>query len=531
MIAPAALLRGTPASAGTASGPIFIAAEPVGARAGPRTFAEAASAVARRLESAAAEAPEAAAEILRAQALMALDPGLAAEVARRGDLEAAVEGYASGLESLADAYLRERATDVREVGRLLRLEMRGEAGSRLAALAAPSIVVAAELSPLDTLTAPRDLLLALVTETGGVTSHAAIVARELGIPAVVGVNGAVEAARPFGGAEVDGATGEVRLLEHAAVARAGTTAERLSPGGLPIRLMANAGSVPAVEAAAARGFRGVGLFRTEFMFMSAAGPMPEAEQAAVYTRICELMAPHPVVIRTLDAGADKPLPYLDQAPEANPQLGRRGVRLWLSRDSLWRPQVRALLRAAAVSPNLRVMIPMVVARAELIAVRRRFEHEARELGVQLPALGMMVEVPAAAAALHAFSGVADFISLGTNDLTQYAVAADREASWGEELSEFNPGVLALIAGVLAAARELRIPAGVCGELAGRPAGAVFLAGAGADSLSMTPDAAPQVAAALAGLGMEGLREAAGAALRATSARSARRALSRGLAQP
>ncbi len=242
------------------------------------------------------------------------------------------------------------------------------------------------------------------------------------------------------------------------------------------------------------------------------------------------MAPHPVVVRTLDAGADKPLPYLPLLTEPNPQLGKRGVRLWLTTPELWRPQIRALLRTAAHCPNLRVMLPMVAARTEMVEARRLFEAEATTLGAPLPLLGMMVEVPGVAAALEAFGGVAQFMSMGTNDLTQYTVAADRELEWDEELSEMNPGVLKLIAMAAASAKQLAIPSGVCGELAGRPAGAVFLVGVGMDSISMTADAIPAVFETVTRLGRAGCERAAQTALAATTAREAADALGQFLAK-
>jgi len=299
---------------------------------------------------------------------------------------------------------------------------------------------------------------------------------------------------------------------------------------LPVRLMANVASVEAAQAAARRGARGIGLFRTEFMFMSSAGPMSEEQQLAIYSEACAAMAPHPVIVRTLDAGADKPLPYLAGRREENPQLGRRGVRLWLHEPRLWEPQVRALLRTAAAHPNLQVMAPMIAAREEMLSVRRRFRDEAGALGLTVPPLGMMVEVPAAAAALEAFAGAADFISLGTNDLTQYVVAADRELAWSQWLSPANPGVLRLIATAAASARRLGIHAGVCGESAGDPLLAVFMVGAGVASLSMTVDALSDVAGALRTLGYEGCRTAAEAALRSPTAAGALARLRHALAK-
>ena len=541
-VAPKTILKGVPAAGGSAAGPVYIAPEnePSSSKA-IVDLESAVRAVAGRLEETAAALPpgrEPLASILKAQAEMVRDPALAAAIrtAEQGGstlpaaIAASAESYAVRLAGLDSPYLRDRAADVREVGRLLRRQVTGESTGRLSGLTRPSVVIARELSPADTLGAPANLLLGIVVEEGGVTSHAAIVARELGVPAVVGCTGAVQAAAGHVSAEVDGDTGEVVFSDHAEQRSVQASSERTEPAISPVPLLANVGSLEAALAAARRGIPGIGLFRTEFMFMAEAGPMSEEDQLAVYCATCEALAPHPVTVRTLDVGADKPLPYLPVAAEANPQLGRRGVRMWLAREELWRPQVRALVRAAAVHRNLRVMLPMVAARSEMTAARARFSDEARSLGVAPPQLGMMVEVPGVAAALDVFAGDVDFISLGTNDLTQYTLGADRGLAWDEELGEFNPGVLRLIASAVSAARTLGVPAGVCGELAGRTAGALFLVGVGAGSLSMTADAIPKVANVLRQRGREDCESAARAALGARSARAALACLDGALAK-
>jgi phosphoenolpyruvate-protein kinase (PTS system EI component) len=288
--------------------------------------------------------------------------------------------------------------------------------------------------------------------------------------------------------------------------------------------MANVGSAQAAQLAAARGAAGIGLFRTELLFLGREGPPAEERQAEEYATACRTMAPHPVVVRTLDAGSDKALSYLPAEHEANPALGRRGIRLWLAHEGLHRPQIRALLRVAAEHPNLRVMLPMIGARDEVLAARRLFEREARRRRLRLPPLGMMVELPAVAVDLDAFSGVVDFVSLGTNDLTQYALGADRELDLGPGLSELNPGVLRLISGCVHSAARLGLDAGVCGEMAGTPEGAVFLAGIGATSLSMSANSLERVLRTLTRFGIERCREVSAAALAAPDAAAARRAL-------
>jgi phosphoenolpyruvate-protein kinase (PTS system EI component) len=324
---------------------------------------------------------------------------------------------------------------------------------------------------------------------------------------------------------VDGGSGEVRMLAAGVAASRGRrSTRRLRVEQAPVRLMANAGSAQAALLAAERGAAGIGLFRTELLFLGRDGPPAEERQAEEYAAACRAMAPHPVVVRTLDAGSDKALPYLPAEHETNPALGRRGIRLWLAHEELHRPQVRALLRVAGECPNLRVMLPMVGARAEVQAARRLFEREARGRRLALPPLGMMVELPAAAMDLDAFSGLAEFVSIGTNDLTQYALGADRELDLGPELTELNPGVLRLIAACVDSAARLGMEAGVCGEMAGTPAGAVFLAGAGATSLSMSTASLERVLRTLTRFGIDRCREASRAALAAPHSAAARRAL-------
>lgn len=474
-----------------------------------------------------------AADVLDAQAMMLRDPALEAAmdalVTRGASAEeaaaAAAERYAKELEALDDAYLRERATDVREVGRLLVAELTGVAGNRLEGLAEPSIVVARELSPAELLSVDPQVLLGLVTELGGPTAHLAIVARELGIPAVLGATGAVEAAGRNRAAEVDGGSGEVRMLAAGVAASRGRRSTRRLPvEQAPVRLMANVGSAQAALLAAERGAAGIGLFRTELLFLGRDDPPTEERQAEEYAVACRALAPHPVVVRTLDAGSDKALPYLPAEQETNPALGRRGIRFWLAHPELHQPQVRALLMVAGECPNLRVMLPMVGARDEVQAARRLFEREARGRRLPLPRLGMMVELPAAAMALDSFAGLVEFVSIGTNDLTQYALGADRELDLGAGLSELNPGVLRLIAACVDSAARLGLEAGVCGEMAGTPQGAVFLTGVGATSLSMSTDSLERVLRTLTRIGVERCRKASRAALAAPDSGAAGRAL-------
>lgn len=533
------VLHGTPASPGRVRGPLFLAFDASGtlpAAADLDAVRKAAVLVASRLEDLAADrraGSPGAADLLEAQALMIRDPALESAIGERlgrgssadEAVTAAAEKYALELEGISDPYLRERAADVREAGRLLLAQLTGVAGSRLEGLRTPSVVAARELAPADLLAADPSTVLGLVTEAGGPTSHLAIVARELGIPAVVSVEGILAAADAAPSAELDGSRGEVRLLAAEVDATAGRRAvRRLRVERAPVRLMANVGSAQAARLAAGRGAAGAGLFRTELLFLGRSGSPPEEVQAEEYAAACRALAPHPVVVRTLDAGSDKALPYLKLEPETNPALGRRGIRLWLAHRELYEPQIRALVRVAAESPNLQVMLPMVAIADEVREAAALLRSEARRRRVTPPRLGIMVEVPAVAAELEAFAGAVDFVSLGTNDLAQYALGADRELSWGPAMNEFHPGVLKLIAGCLDSARRLGLEAGVCGEMAGTTEGAVFLAGAGATSLSMGMESLGAVLRALLRVQPDRLREAAEAALAAPDAPAARRTL-------
>lgn len=535
-------LTGIPASPGTATGPVFLVVEPPAPAAlgaiGIEGVREAMARAAARFDELAARVRERSpqgAAVLEAQALLARDETLEPDIEEGLEdgmdavtaVREAFEGQAAELEAIGGgSYLGARAVDLREAGRAVVDALTGRRPARLAGLRSPSIVIAHDLAPADALGAPAGLLLGIVTEVGGATSHAAIVARELGVPAVLGVAGVVAAGAGARWAAIDGATGRVRLspspMEPAQHGSSPAAGPRDVETWLPLR--ANAGSAQAVVAAARLGAQGVGLLRTELFYLGRDSAPSEAEQTALFLDACAAVSPHPVVVRTLDAGSDKALPSLPPRSEPNPALGSRGIRLWLAHPELALPQVRAILRAHAERDTLQVMLPMVAARAEVEAARALFASEAAALGLPLPALGIMVETPAAAISLPSFEGAVDFVSLGTNDLAQYAAGADRGLSRPDDLGEWNPGTLRLIQRALVDARSLGVEAGVCGELAGSPAGAVLLAGLGAASLSMSAGSLEAVARALGNLGPDGCVEAAQAALGERTAAAARAAV-------
>jgi len=457
--------------------------------------------VAGTLEDLAARADPTAQQILTATAMMARDPGLAAAADKHlasgcgpaTAVDAATEEYCA-IFTGAGGYLAERVTDLRDVrdravARLLGLQDPG-----VPDLAEPSVIVAHDLAPAETASLQRDLVLAIVTESGGPTSHTAILAAQMGIPAVVQLPRAV--ALEVGTIlAVDGSTGEVFVdpdagTEATLIARSERRAEALGattgPGatsdGHPVALLANIGGVEDAVHAAAQDLEGVGLFRTEFVFLSSERAPTVGEQAEIYRQVFAPFGERRVVVRTLDAGADKPLAFADLGPEENPALGRRGLRLSAERPELLDRQLEALAIAAReTGADVRVMAPMVATAEEAAWFSRRV----RENG--LPKSGVMIEVPGAAVrAAHVLAEV-DFGSLGTNDLAQYTMAADRmQGELSDLLDPWQPAVLDVIASACSGASEVGRPIGVCGEAGGDPLLALVLVGLGVSSLSMAP---------------------------------------------
>ncbi|ROS38527.1 phosphoenolpyruvate--protein phosphotransferase [Amycolatopsis thermoflava] len=509
-------LSGVAVSPGRASGPVVRVAEPLGEP--PRTpapadpaadaarIAPAAAAVARRLEDLAATAAGEAADILFTTAAMANDPGLVAEAERLVTVEGvpapravheAADGFARSL-AAAGGYLAERVRDIQDVRDRIVAELLGVEPPGVPELASPSVLVARDLAPADTAGLDPAKVLALVTEQGGPTSHTAILARALGIPAVVAVRGLLAC-----GAEalvVDGDTGVVEPADPrgpvvAADRRAavewngvGATAD-----GRRVRILGNVGSVADARAAAEAGAEGIGLFRTEFCYLDAPSEPSVSEQRAAYAAVLAPFAGKPVVVRTLDAGADKPLAFLAPEPEPNPALGVRGVRVAFARPEVLDRQLEAIAAAAAESgAEVSVMAPMVATAAEAAW----FAERARAAGIARA--GVMIEVPAAALAAREILEVVDFVSVGTNDLAQYTFAADRQLGAVAALNDpWQPALLRLIALIGEAARDAGKPAGVCGEAAADPRLARVLTGLGMTSLSMTAAAIRPVGATLA----------------------------------
>ena len=427
---------------------------------------------------------------------------------------AAVQAAAAAYEGADDDYLRERAADVHDVGRRVLGHLAGTGGGG-ATLAAAGVLVAEDLTPGQTAALDRDLVRGIATARGSATSHAAILARAFGIPAVVGIGDALLDTADGTPLVLDGDAGTVTVdpgADALAAAEARRAEERRvaaerreraaeparTRDGRRIEVAANLGAVAETAGVVAEGAEGVGLLRTEFLFLGREDAPGEDEQFAALAEVATGLAGRPLVIRTLDVGADKPLPFLAQDPEVNPFLGRRGIRLALARPDIMRTQLRAILRVAAEHDNVKVMFPMVAALGELRAARAILDEERAALGIDPPLeVGIMVEVPAVAVAAERFAREADFFSIGTNDLAQYTVAAERGNEHVAELATGPvPAVLALVDAVVQGARAHNRWVGVCGELAGDPLAAALLVGLGVTELSMAAPRIPDVKAAL-----------------------------------
>ena len=501
---------------------------------------EALAAVAADLEDRGRRAGGEAQAVLEAQALMVRDPDLAQKVTRhveegRTAARAAYEAFGTyrALLALAGDYMAARVTDLDDIRDRVVARLLGVAVPGIPSLATPSVLVARDLAPADTALLDPSSVAGIVTEEGGPTCHTAIIARAMNVPAVVACVGATSAIRNGARLLVDGTTGVIQVepeeatvaAAHATMARRAAMTSRTSgPGatadGHLVPLLANVGSESDSAAALETGAEGVGLFRTEFAFLDRAAAPGEDEQVGLYRAVLAGFSGRKVVARVLDVGADKPLAFLGIAPEPNPALGTRGLRALLTVPDVLAAQLRALSAAAAqTGVVLEVMAPMVADAADAHA----FVEAGRAQGLEGP-LGVMVEVPSAALRAGSILAHADFLSVGTNDLTQYTFAADRQVgSLASYQNPWHPALLDLVAAVASAAQAAGKPCGVCGEAASGPALACVLVGLGVTSLSMSARALPMVRAALAAHTLDQCQQAATAARAATTAAQARAA--------
>jgi phosphotransferase system enzyme I (PtsI) len=544
-------LAGTPVVPGLALGPVLRARTeidpaaiasyqtPKAADDALAAYDEAVRAVADGFTARAASASGAAAEVLTASAGLTKDKGLRGTVRKALDagdpllsaVESGVEHFA-GLFAQMGGLMAERVTDLRDIGRRITAHVVGEPEPGVPTPDRPSVLVAEDLAPSDTAGLDPRLVIALVTEKGGSTSHTAIIARQLGIPCVVGVTGALELDNGTV-VLVDGGTGvvEVGPDEDSATERVAAdikTREELArwtgpaatSDGVPVKLLANVADAESAGVAAGAPVEGVGLFRTELSFLKSTEEPSIEEQAEIYAGV---LAPFGseryVVVRTLDAGSDKPISYATKPGEENPALGVRGLRLSFDNPGLMDRQLDGIALAAkntGTSPW--VMAPMVATVAEA----RDFAAKVRERGLKP---GVMVEIPSAALLAHQLLEVVDFLSIGTNDLTQYTMAADRMATDLAHLTDaWQPAVLHLIAITAEAGKRARKPVGVCGEAAADPLLAPALVGMGISSLSMATAAVRPVGARLATVSMDACEDAAEAALGAVDPMAARAAV-------
>lgn len=465
-----------------------------------------------------------AAEVLNAQSLMAEDPMLLDQVVEHLDagkslddaLSTASQELETMMASLPDPYLAARAADVGEVAQVVRRELAGVEHSTMQ-LDQPSVLVAAELTAAETADLDPALVLGFATETGGATSHVAIIARSLGVPAVVGASGLLDACEGASTIALDGSSGDLIIdpsdAELAVFAERAENQAKLTErlvsfsgsrvyfDGNPMVVSANIGNVDDVERAVATKADGVGLFRTEFLFLDRSTPPTEDEQYEAY-RTAASSFDDTVVLRTFDIGGDKPAEFLDLAEEENPFLGVRGVRLYEQFDELFSAQIRAALRAAAHG-DLAIMLPMVATAAEFRTARTRIDELRAELlsaGVEVgdPSIGVMVEVPSVALLSDVLAQDVDFFSIGTNDLTQYTMAADRGNSDLSALADaMHPAVIRLCAKTVEGALKANRSVSVCGLAAADPLSAAVFAAIGVNKLSVSSSAVNLIKATVA----------------------------------
>ena len=457
----------------------------------------------------------------------------------------AVAATAEGYRALEDDYLRARAADILDVGDQVVRNLLGEVQAA-PVLASPGILVAPDLTPADTARLDPAQVTAICTAFGGPTSHSAILARTFGIPALVGMGEQVldlsegcplivDARQGWALPEPDAEALANCAREAEALKRA--TAEALAESGGPavtrdgrrIEIGANVGSLAEARAAVTAGAEGIGLLRTEFLYLDRGTAPDEEEQFAAYCGIAEAMEGRPVLIRTLDIGGDKPLPYIDLGREANPFLGWRAIRMCLAQPEFFKVQLRAIQRVAALHP-VRVMFPMVATLEELRAAKALLAQAREEVarrGQSVPGrieTGIMVEIPAAAIRAEQLAPEVDFFSIGTNDLTQYTLAAERGNARVAALTDaLHPAVLELIQSVARAAHAHGKWVGICGELGGDPLAVPILLGLGLDELSMAAPAIPKVKRLIRGLAHGATGVLAAEALRLASAKEVREA--------
>lgn len=456
-------------------------------------------------------------EILSGQIMMLSDPfmtgqmeemiasGSCAEVA----LDSVCQMYIEMFSNVDDELMRQRATDIRDIRtRMLRLLL-GISSVDIASVPAGTVLAAKDLTPSMTVGLKKENISAILTEIGGKTSHSAILARALEIPAVLGIPQVLDQVSDGQQAIVDGESGEVILSpdedtlkrytaqwkeqqEQKAMLSVYRDRKTQDADGRNYELYSNIGSVAEAQIALENGAEGIGLFRTEFLFMDRTAMPTEQEQYEAYKAVSDIMQGKEVIIRTLDVGGDKEISYLKMESEQNPFLGWRAIRYCLEESDLFKVQLRALLRAGAEHKNIKIMLPLVTGVQEIRAAKQLLEECKQELAAQGIAyddniqVGIMIETPAAALIADLLAKEAAFFSIGTNDLTQYTLAVDRGNAKVENLyTTLHPAVLRSIRSIIRAAKEAKIPVGMCGEAAADPALIPLLLEFGLDEMSVS----------------------------------------------
>jgi len=480
------------------------------------------------------------AEIFNAQKLMLDDPELINTVKSRVENELiniefalyeTAESFARQLDAIEDEYLSARALDIRDVSSRCLRNLLGINESPAASLTTPSIIVAQDLTPSDTVLLDKDFVLGFCTAEGGSTSHTAILARGLGIPAVVGIGEGLEEIKPGDNLVIDGDGGEViinpdkktikeftarqsRLKELQAEAEAVSHQPAITTDGHQVEVVANIGNVDGIQSALDAGAEGVGLLRSEFLYLERQNLPSEEEQYQCYKTIADAFGELPVILRSLDVGGDKEIPYIDMPPETNPFLGVRAIRLCLTRPDLFKPQLRAALRAG-YGNNLKLMFPMVATVGDVESILEVLEECKEELRAEGQTvaekmdIGIMIEIPSAAVLADQLADVVDFFSIGTNDLSQYTMAADRTNAHVATLaSGFQPAVFRLIKIVIDAAHAKGKWVGLCGEMAGELLAIPILLGLGLDEFSMNPPAIPYAKRLISSISYEHAKQVA-----------------------
>ena len=552
------LIQGIAASQGIAIGPIFklergeVVVDGVFEGIAPEKskLQSALSEARRAIEALAQKTTETVGEeeagIFEAQIELLEDPDILEEVqAGIANKQSAAVAWkqvvlarAETLSQVSDPLLAARSADMRDVGQRVLAILAGQKSGMAALPDTPIIIIADDLSPSDTVSLDKSRVLGFCTASGGPNAHSAILARALGLPAIVGAGDGVLELENGTAVVLDGGSGELtlrpsvekiaaaqaeqaKLTQALEAAQAAAADAAITIDGTRVEVVANVGGVADAELAYESGAEGVGLLRTEFLFMGREEAPSEDEQFEVYRDVVTALHLQPVIVRTLDVGGDKPLAYIDVPEEDNPFLGERGIRLCLNRPELLKEQLRAIIRAAKFG-KIRIMFPMVSDISELLQAKQMVADVCDELSAPMVEVGIMIEVPSAALMADVLAPHVDFFSIGTNDLTQYTMAIDRmHPIMAKQADGLHPAVLRLISQTVKGAHAAGKWVGVCGELGADVKAVPILIGLGVDELSVSAPAVPAVKAQIRGLQLADAEKLAQKALQCATAQEVR----------